>query len=324
MRRTARDSEAAVLTAESLELERLNQEVARLRADKDALVIANATLQQDLESARAQQKRSSRPLAVSMTEPFSITASRQEDFRRAVNAWNTIIELTGPRGEFLSDVLPATCDSSWELHGWIKFTGRPDWRHYIGLRCFTDTQGLPENEITMMSVYTVAETEAVLAEPCQKNDTVLRMKGESVSSWPSKLKARVPTGEQCHYLETVAFGGNILPNFMTSPAIRQWQMKDDILEVELEAGMDGYWSAGTAVRMHRDGLRQVYGHSAPIENKWTEFKMNHTTHGLRPGTNSVRIMVYYCNMLMGGWSAGLPDTSGCSLQIRDLRWEIAS
>jgi hypothetical protein len=206
----------------------------------------------------------------------------------------------------------------------MKFTGRPDIMHYIGLDCYTDREGQAEQRISDDAVMQLSGTEAVLAAPCKVGDTVLKVRGESIAGWSSKLRASASTGRNC---QRIAFGPDKLPNFQTSPCIHQVKMGDGILEVELYEGMSIARDAGTPVRMHTTGGTYVYGHGNTIPAEWTEFKMDHKSQPLRAGTNSVRIVLLYCYSWSGDPIPRRPPadaTKGCSLQLRGLRWEKLS
>jgi hypothetical protein len=313
------------LTRKNVELEaevfRLNQEVAEAR-DQNALATARIAFLESEKAALVQeQNRWFRTLAVAVSRPLTAAASRIEDFRRAVNLWNTILEITGPRCSFHSDPIPVTCNSTWELHGSKQFTGPQNIVHYIGLDCFTDSEGTISTRVTDLSVNRVDATDAQLAEPCKVGDKVLKLKGDSVSSWPSKLKVYAPSGRN---YQCVAFGPDKLPNFQLSPCISRCQMNDNVLEVELYEGVRHELSAGTAARMHIGGGAYVYGHGGVISDTWSEFKMNQKTHPLRVGTHSVRIVVLYCHSVQGDpmvRSVSAASAIGCSLKLRNFHWE---
>jgi hypothetical protein len=161
-------------------LEAATATIQRLENEKDGLI-------RELDGLRTDQLKWFRPLAVSIREPIITVSPSSPDFSLCVSGWNRMIVLNG-RGDFSSEVIPLTCSDEWELRGWFRFTGRPDMFHYIALDCYTDTEGRSENRITDRCVMRVGETEAVLAADCNSGDRILKLRGASVASWPSKLK----------------------------------------------------------------------------------------------------------------------------------------
>jgi hypothetical protein len=239
------------------------------------------------------------------------------DFVRAVAGWNTILEIKDMSSWCLSDTFPVTNHDRWELRGWFQFIGRLDIIHYVGLDCFASRDGNSATVIRCPNFEVVSGTDAVLAEDCNANDRILKVKGGSM--WLEKLTPYAPYNG---YLENVAFGTNELPNFNVSKPIHKCRMVEDVLEVEVTEPLTQSWSAGTPVRLHRDGGYYHYGHGGTIPSKWIEIKMNSETHPLRPGTNSVAIVVLACHSLRG--TDRSPNASGCVLRIRNLVWELRS
>jgi hypothetical protein len=162
---------------ELLEARRQLEEMARQlhTAERE-----NAKLKEELDPLRREQSRWCRPLLTALRTPISTDSSAAPDFRHCVSQWNGVLELTA-KGDYFSDAIPLTCDDHWELRGWFQFTGRPDMVHYLGLDCYTDTDGHPGNRVTIHSVNRVAGTEAILVEGCQRGDRILRVRGNTVA-----------------------------------------------------------------------------------------------------------------------------------------------
>jgi polyhydroxyalkanoate synthesis regulator phasin len=310
---TRSQSDASILKRE---IEDLRRQFETASKTIQTLETEKAGLTREVALLREDRAKWNRPLAVSVRE--SLKTSSGEDFGRCVAGWNTVLELTA-RGTFVSDAIPMTCSDRWELCGWFQNVGRPDMIHYVGLECYADTEGRPASQIRDVTVNRIADTEAVLAEACQPGDLVLKVKGASVQSWHSKLRVYQSSGRN---YQCVAFGPDVLPNFNVSGYIRQCQMKGDVLEVELYEGINDMRTAGTPVRMHTAGANYVYGHSGVFPNGWSEVVMSSEKHRLRPGTNSVKVIILHCNCSTSAPGYGLPaGATGSSLKIRNLRGE---
>jgi hypothetical protein len=316
----------AELTQSRADVAATNRELAdvRLRLETATATIQRlenekAGLTRELEGLRAEHAKWFRPLVASIRKPITTGSPSAADFRHCVSGWNRVIALTG-KGWFYSDAIPLKCTDEWELRGWFRFTGRPDMVHYLALDCYTDMECLSDNQITARSVTRVSGTEAVLAEDCKSGDRVLKLKGESVASWPSQVTMDIISGRN---YQCIAFGPDNLPNFNLSSDISQCRMNGNILEVELYAALEQAWMAGTAVRMHKSTASFVYGHLDVIGSTWQEIVMNHSSHPLRPGTNSVKILILCCHTLNSNRGYDPPPHSlkGNSLSIRNLRWE---
>jgi hypothetical protein len=288
-------------------------------ASVERLESENTILSRELESLRSEQSQWFPPFSASVPAPLVAISPGSPDFGRCVVGWNRVISLTG-QGSFSSDPIPLTCNDEWELRGWFQFTGPADMIHYLGLDCYTDRECRSENRITDRSVMQVSDTEAVLAEDCKPGDQILKLRGESVASWPSKLKMEFPSRRN---FQCIAFGRNSLPNFNLSPCICRCRVKGDVLEVELYSGMSDGWEAGTEVRMHTGGPSFVFGHRSVIGSEWQEIAMNHWQHPLRAGTKSVKILVLCCYGSNGISDEELSreEMAEGTLNVRCLRWE---
>jgi hypothetical protein len=294
------------------EMDAMKRELAVLQRQHEQDRVRNAALEDEVASLRQEKQDYFRPFSVALVEPLRTLAPAQ-DFIRCVIGWNTTLELHP--GTVFSQVIPVTCRDHWELVGEYQYLGRPDIAQYIGLDCYTDLEGRPENQICPQHVNVVAGTDAVLAAPCDVDDTVLSITG--AENW------RLETwGRHNAIINSVAFGPNRLPNFTVSPRIKNLNQMGGVPRVELQSGLRQAWPAGTPVRMHRTGAVFVYGHTSPVPSEWTEIKITDQRTQLRPEPRSVKIVVIASPFVAGHEGEPPVDRSRCLLRVRNLRWRI--
>jgi hypothetical protein len=327
--RLRRDLEAQIDGRGKLETEKMNlvAEIDRLRADQAKSGSDVTTMTREVTHLREIETNSKREIedlkrqntrliprsALSLALSRPIQYREMSDFIHCLAGWNATLEFTECRDICFSDAFPLTNEDHWELRGWFQFIGRPGIYQYVGLHCLAASgQG-----IHLRHFRVVGETEAELAEACEVNDSVLKVRNGL--SWPSKVLPHAP----CVHNENVAFGPNELPNFNISSWIREIHVKNDVIEVELTEPITQSWPKGTAVRLHREGGTYHYCHGAPISSEWTEIIMNDRTHPLRPGTRSVKIiaLVDHYDNKTGKYCA---DPTGCTFRMKQLQWRTLS
>jgi hypothetical protein len=282
------------------DMTRLNCEITHLRE-------IETNSKREIEDLKGQNTRPIPRSELSLALSQPVQYREMTDFIRCLGGWNTTLEFTEGRHGCYSDAIPLTSADHWELRGWFQFIGLPGMTHYVGLDCLSSS-GEP---IRMQHYVVVGETEAELAEACNVNDRVLKVR--KGLSWPSKL---TPHLAPWMHTESVAFGPNELPNFNISSTISECRANGDIMEVELTEALTSSWPEGTAVRLQRAGGTYHYCYAGPIPSTWTEMTMSDRTHPLRPGTHSVKIIV-----LVNHYG---PQPTGCSFRIRHLQWKMLS
>jgi hypothetical protein len=186
--------------------------------------------------------------------------------------------------------IPVDPEKTYELSGWFKAAGDKPSTLYFGLMPLDKNM----KRIEPHQVFVIAGSDTVLAEACQKSDTVIKIKDGA--KWQVIKDCGVVA------FDTDPAGGLAdLPNANTSSfGITAVEKKDGYWEVSLAKPCGKDYPAGTAVREQRAGGSYIYSAAADkkIPTQWTQLAgsvkgtaKGHSNCQFWPGTAFVRIAV---------------------------------
>jgi len=187
-------------------------------------------------------------------------------------------------------LIPVSPNKVYTLTGWFRSAGEEESKIYFGYVPLDEKK----RPISPASVSAIAGTDTTLAQPCAKDDLVLKI--VDGSKWTV-----LPHG--CVAFDTDPSGKRAdLPNFTLSPlGIQQVEKKGDCWEVTLKDKCGQDRPAGAPLRMHMSGGSYIYNAAgnASVPKEWTQFAgviKSHAAAGAPgdqwwPGTKYVQILI---------------------------------
>jgi len=201
-------------------------------------------------------------------------------------------------------IIPVDGTKTYKYTGWFKSADAQKPTVFFGLSPLTENK----KAINSLNINAMPATEAVLAEACTPDDTIIKIK--NISNW------NVDDGNAFIAFDVDDSGEyKDLPNFnVATSEVLKVERKDAVFEATLKRACEMNYSAGTKIRLHHSGGYLYAAHIKEFQsNEWTQIsgeiqgtsKDGDRARGKQfwPGTKYVKVVV----LAVGGGSIYFDD-----------------